>query len=88
MPYMLADKKPDAPLFEGEYRERLDKVLSRYPTKQAALLPALGLAQEIRGHVSPESMDEVAEALGLSPATYAAWRRSTPCTTSVRSVGT
>ncbi|MCH1571376.1 MAG: NAD(P)H-dependent oxidoreductase subunit E [Longimicrobiales bacterium] len=68
MPYMLADKKPDAPLFEGEYRERLDKVLSRYPTKQAALLPALGLAQEIRGHVSPESMDEVADALGLSPA--------------------
>lgn len=68
MPYMLADKRPEAPLFEGEYRERLDKVLSRYPTKQAALLPALGLAQEIRGHVSPESMDEVAEALDLSPA--------------------
>ena len=68
MPYMLADKKPAAPLFEGEHKDRLDKILSRYPTKQAALLPALGLAQEIRGHVSPESMDEVANALDLSSA--------------------
>jgi len=68
LPYMLAEKRPEAPLFEGEYRERLDKILTRYPTRQAALLPALALAQEIRGHVSPESMDRVAELLGLSPA--------------------
>lgn len=67
-PYMLADKKPDAPLFEGEYRERFEKILTRYPTKQAALLPSLALAQELRGHVSPESMDRVAELLELSPA--------------------
>jgi NADH-quinone oxidoreductase E subunit len=65
---MLAEKNPDTPLFEGEYQERLEKILTRYPTKQAALLPALGLAQEIRGHVSPESMDRVAELLDLSPA--------------------
>lgn len=68
LPYMQADTDPTAPLFEGEYKERLDKILTRYPTKQAALLPALGLAQEIRGYVSPESMDEVAGALDLSPA--------------------
>jgi NADH-quinone oxidoreductase E subunit len=68
MPYMLADKHPEAPLFQGEYKERLDKILTRYPTKRAALLPTLALAQEIRGFVSPESMDEVAEALELSPA--------------------
>jgi len=67
-PYMLAEKHPEAPLFEGEYRERFDKILTRYPTKQAALLPALGLAQEVRGHVSPESMDRVAELLDLTPA--------------------
>ena len=65
---MLADKEPDAPLFEGEYQERFEKILTRYPTRQAALLPALGLAQELRGHVSPESMDRVAELLELSPA--------------------
>jgi NADH-quinone oxidoreductase E subunit len=67
-PYMLAEKNPDAELFEGEYRERFEKILTRYPTKQAALLPALGLAQELRGYVSPESMDRVAELLELSPA--------------------
>jgi NADH-quinone oxidoreductase E subunit len=68
MPYMLAEKSPAAPLFEGAYRERFEKILTRYPTKQAALLPTLGLAQELRGHVSPESMDRVAELLDLSPA--------------------
>lgn len=67
-PYMLAGKKPDAVLFEGPYKERFEKILTRYPTKQAALLPALALAQEIRGYVSPESMDRVAELLELSPA--------------------
>ena len=67
-PYMLAEKNPDAELFEGEYRERFEKILTRYPTKQAALLPALGLAQELRGYVSPQSMDRVAELLELSPA--------------------
>jgi NADH:ubiquinone oxidoreductase subunit E len=65
---MLAEKNPDVVLFEGEYQERFDKILTRYPTKQAALLPVLGLAQEIRGHVSPESMDRVAELLDLSAA--------------------
>ncbi len=68
MPYMLPEKNPDAPLFEGEYQERFEKFLTRYPTKRAALLPALGLAQELRGYVSPESMDRVAELLDLSPA--------------------
>jgi len=68
LPYMLADKEPEAPLFEGEYQERFEKILTRYPTKQAALLPALGLAQELRGHLSPETMDRVAELLELSPA--------------------
>ena len=67
-PYMLEGKHPDAPLFEGPYEVRFEKILTRYPTKQAALLPALNLAQEIRGHVSPETMDRVGELLGLSPA--------------------
>ena len=68
LPYMLADKHPEAPLFEGEYAERLEKIITRYPEKRAALLPALGLAQEIQGHVSPQAMDRVAELLDLSPA--------------------
>lgn len=67
-PFMRAEKDPEAPLFEGPYRERLEKILSRYPTKQAALLPALALAQEIRGHISPDAMEEIARVLELSPA--------------------
>ncbi|HKJ01017.1 MAG TPA: NAD(P)H-dependent oxidoreductase subunit E [Longimicrobiales bacterium] len=67
-PYMLADKNPEAVLFEGDYKERFEKILTRYPNKQAALLPALALAQEVRGHVSPETMDRVAELLELAPA--------------------
>ena len=68
MPFMLPETNPEAKLFEGEYLERFDKILTRYPDKQAALLPALALAQELRGYVSAESMDRVAELLELSPA--------------------
>jgi NADH-quinone oxidoreductase E subunit len=68
MPYQVPPKKPEGPLFEGAYEDRLEKVLSRYPDRQAALLPALHLAHELRGHLSPETMDEVAERLQLPPA--------------------
>ncbi|MGD2069803.1 MAG: NAD(P)H-dependent oxidoreductase subunit E, partial [Gemmatimonadota bacterium] len=68
-PYMLAEKDPDAPLFEGPYHERFEKILTRYPDTRAALLPTLNLAEEVRGHVSPGTMDRVAELLEL-PAAY------------------
>jgi NADH-quinone oxidoreductase E subunit len=67
-PYQLAEKHPEKPLFEGPYRERLNKIISRYPEKQGALLPALNLAQEIHGFVSPEDMAIIARELELSPA--------------------
>ncbi len=67
-PYVVADKDPDAPLFEGPYQKRFEKILTRYPDLQSALLPTLALAQEVRGHVSPETMAEVAGLLDLSPA--------------------
>lgn len=66
--YHTADKDPHAAIFVGPYEERLRKILTRYPDAQAALLPALHMAHEIRGFLSPETMDEVAERLGLSPA--------------------
>ncbi|HSG09429.1 MAG TPA: NAD(P)H-dependent oxidoreductase subunit E, partial [Longimicrobiales bacterium] len=58
----------DAVLFEGDHQARFEKILTRYPNKQAALLPTLALAQEVRGHVSPQTMDRVAELLELAPA--------------------
>ncbi len=67
-PFMLADKNPDAPLFEGPYRLRYEKILARYPDVRGALLPVLALAQEVRGHVSPETMQEVAELTGIPEA--------------------
>lgn len=56
------------PVFTGETRKRLDEILGNYPTRQAALLPALWLVQEARGWISDRSMAEVAEVLGLTPA--------------------
>jgi len=56
------------PVFTGKARERLDDILSRYPTKQAALLPALWMVQEARGWISDRAMTEVAEVLGITPA--------------------
>jgi NADH-quinone oxidoreductase E subunit len=68
LPYQVAERDPEAPLFDGPYGERLEKIISRYPDPQAALLPALHMAQEIRGHLSPATLDEVAARLGLAPA--------------------
>jgi NADH:ubiquinone oxidoreductase subunit E len=66
-PYQLLHKDPGAKLFEGPYRERAEKIKSRYPNPQGALLPLLNLAQEIRGHVDAEAMAAVALELDLSP---------------------
>jgi NADH-quinone oxidoreductase E subunit len=56
------------PVFVGDRRRELDELLTRYPTKMAALLPALWMVQEDRGWVSEEAMAEVAQALELTPA--------------------
>ena len=66
-PYQLIQKDPGAALFEGPYRERAEKIKSRYPEPQGALLPLLNLAQEVRGQVDAEAMAIVAGELGLSP---------------------
>jgi len=57
-----------APVFTGKTLERLQEILTRYPTKQAALLPALWLVQEECGWISDRNMVEVGEVLGLTPA--------------------
>jgi len=49
-------------------RGERQEILSRYPTKQAALLPALWLVQRERGWISDRNMAEVAELLGVTPA--------------------
>ena len=56
------------PVFTEQMLEQLQEILARYPTKQAALLPALWLVQRSRGWISDRNMAEVAEVLGLTPA--------------------
>ena len=56
------------PVFVGAARTELEEILSRYPTKMAALLPALWIVQRERGWVSEAAMTEVAQALQLTPA--------------------
>ncbi len=46
---------------------QIEKILSRYPTRQAALLPVLWVAQETWGWISRESAEEVARILELPP---------------------
>src|SRR3982751_5926416 len=55
-------------VFSGAPRKELDELLTRYPTKMAALLPALWIVQRERGWISEEGMAEVAEVLELTPA--------------------
>lgn len=58
------------PVFSAgsDRRKELDELLTRYPTKMAALLPALWMVQHERGWVSEAGMAEVAELLELTPA--------------------
>ena len=57
-----------APVFTGARREQITQLLTRYPTKMAALLPALWMVQEDRGWVSDEAITEVAQLLDVTPA--------------------
>jgi NADH-quinone oxidoreductase E subunit len=48
-----------------ENKVRLDSIITRYPQKQAALLPALHLIQEQEGYISEEAMQYIADYLGI-----------------------
>ena len=62
------ERGPYTPVFVGDAKTELDALLTRYPTKMAALLPALWMVQHERGWVSEAGMAEVAELLELTPA--------------------
>jgi len=51
-----------------ETDRRIDGLLTRYPQRGSALLPALYLVQEEKGWISEESMAYVAGKIGVSPA--------------------
>ena len=47
--------------------EEIKALPARYPQPRSAVMPALDLAQEELGHLTPEAMSEVAVALQLDP---------------------
>ncbi len=55
-------------VFVGAAREKLDDIMSRYPTKRAALLPALWIVQEERDWIPEGAMIEIAELLDITAA--------------------
>jgi NADH-quinone oxidoreductase E subunit len=48
--------------------EKIQEVADGYPERLSAILPALRLAQEEYGWLSPEALHEVADALDVTPA--------------------
>ncbi|HOA74290.1 MAG TPA: NADH-quinone oxidoreductase subunit NuoE [Phycisphaerae bacterium] len=57
----------DQPLLSEAVKEKIRAFFPRYPTKRAALLPALHIVQETYGHVSHRAMRDVAELLEIPP---------------------
>jgi len=53
--------------FSTGAKKEIEKLLTHYPTKEAALLPTLHLAQKEFGYLSNEVMEYVAGLLGVSP---------------------
>jgi NADH-quinone oxidoreductase subunit E len=47
--------------------DEIRELPAKYPQPRSAVMPALDLAQEELGHLSPEAMSEVAAALELDP---------------------
>ncbi len=59
---------PEKREFSAAARGELEKLMKRYPTKRAVLLPALRIAEREFGSVDHGAMRAVAEALELTPA--------------------
>ncbi|MGH7795214.1 MAG: NADH-quinone oxidoreductase subunit NuoE [Candidatus Binatia bacterium] len=54
--------------FSSEALGKFEAIVARYPRKEAAMLPALYLAQREFGHLGPEAIDYVAKLMGQTPA--------------------
>jgi NADH-quinone oxidoreductase E subunit len=54
--------------FNDDFRKQFDWLLTRYPSKQSVLLPALRLVEEQQGFVDLDALDYVARELSLPPA--------------------
>ena len=55
------------PVLSAHVLEEIRALPPRFPELRSAVMPALDLAQEELGHLTPEAMSEVAAALNLDP---------------------
>lgn len=56
------------PLLSEAVKEKIRAFFPRYPSKRAALLPALHIVQDAYGYISHRAMRDVAELLEITPA--------------------
>lgn len=54
--------------FSAEAMARFERIVARYPVREAAIMPALHLAQREFGYLSDEVIEYVAGLFGVSPA--------------------
>jgi NADH-quinone oxidoreductase subunit E len=52
----------------AELYDEIQRAAARYPQRRSAIMPALRMAQERYGWLSPDALREVADALDLTPA--------------------
>jgi len=57
----------DQPLFSEAVKDKIRSFFPRYPTRRAALLPALHIVQETYGQISHRAMRDIAELLEIAP---------------------
>jgi NADH-quinone oxidoreductase subunit E len=62
---LTASGKPFA--FDAKNETAFQKLVTKYPSKRAVVLPALWLAQEQEGHLTVEAMEYVAKRLEQAP---------------------
>jgi NADH-quinone oxidoreductase E subunit len=53
-------------MISEQARERMRALAARYPMSRSALLPALHIAQEEEGYLTPEAIETVADVLNLT----------------------
>ncbi|MPZ77538.1 MAG: NADH-quinone oxidoreductase subunit NuoE [Deltaproteobacteria bacterium] len=54
--------------FSPDALKKFAETVSRYPKKEAAMLPVLNLAQQEFGYLGPEAIEYIAKLMGQSPA--------------------
>lgn len=55
------------PGFSEKTRKKIDKIVARYPQKEAAILPLLHITQQEFGFISTDSEKLIAKILGIKP---------------------